>query len=140
MLDETPLVRSLHSLYERNSRRNVTLDMQKIAAWNSWRSMGWTEKDLLLVIDYLKVKIGMGRKWESCLQFKNLIGNTSNFEEELAEARAMARVPRTGERERVLRATGREERKEKPARSAGDVIAGANAFVEFKEWRKRTGL
>src|SRR5690348_4456855 len=142
MIDETPIVRGLHEIYTQFTGLRVRFDFQRMTTWNNWRSHSFTSEDLKLVIRHLKGKIIKERKWPSSLFFNNLIGRPDLFEEELAEARAMARVKPVTERDRVLQMSGRPRTSERPqaAQTAGDVLAGAKAFADFRAWRQQNGI
>lgn len=137
MIDETPLLRRLHQVYVQDTRLDVPLNMGRMDNWHAWRSHGFTEQDLILVIRNLKAKIKDGRKWESALHFSKLIRETDVFEEELAEARAKQRE--RGQRIDPARAQALRESGRPPvqviatARSAADIIAGDEAFARFRE-------
>jgi hypothetical protein len=118
------------------------MDMPKIMAWSMWQAHGWTAEDLKLVVRHLKTKIAQERKWPSALQFRNLIERPDLFEEELAEARALARIPVIDPgRKQALLATGRSTQVvQTEPRPAGDVIAAARALEDFRAWRQATGI
>jgi len=137
MIDETPALEQLHSFYVQKSGRVVKFDMRKMEAWRLWGSHGWKLLELGCVIVYLKKLIAQGRKWESSLRFTNLIENVSNFEEILAEARAVGRhIPMPARKAEVLRATGRPTEPEPKARSAAEILAGEKAFEAFRAFKQ----
>ncbi len=140
--DETPVIQALHDVYVQRSGLNIVLTMGRMAAWNVWRSHGWSVGDLEAVIALTKRRIAEGRKWEGSLHFSKLIENISHFEEMLAEARAWARKPKVNPaRASVLRATFRPvEEPKSNAQTSGDVLAAAKAFEAFRAWRAQSGL
>lgn len=142
MNDETPIVQALHACYMQRSGLEIPLTMGRIMAWNQWRSHGFTEGDLEAVIALTKRRIAEKRKWEGSLHFSKLIENISHFEEMLAEARAWRRAPVVDKaRAQVLQATGRPAPVvEVKTVAAGDVLATAEAFAKFKQWRVENNL
>ncbi len=99
---------AIHAVYCNATSFDLVLTMSRHYAWSAFKAAGWTAKDLVLVIDHLKAKIKRGHKWSSCLRFYPLICRLDEFEEELQEARALARIPKVDKvKESVLKATGR---------------------------------
>ncbi len=141
-MNETPIAQALHDCYVRRSGLAVPFTMERLYAWNVWRSRGFTEGDLEAVIAIVKRKIAAGQKWDGSLGFKALIENISHFEEMLAEARAWARKPKVNSaRASVLRATFRPvEEPKSNAQTSGDVLAAAKAFEAFRAWRAPRAL
>lgn len=128
-------ITKLHEKYCGLTGLRVPLTLGRIWNWEQWCLKGYSEADLEVTIQFLQQKIKANRKTISCLKFSNLIGNTEWFDEDLAEARAIARQPRTTPREKILQATGRKEPEKVTCRSAADVLAGIRAFEEFKALR-----
>lgn len=132
MTDETPNATRLHNLYCSLTGLQLKLMMREVFAWNAFTAHGFTEDDLRLVVPHLKAKIKAGRKWPSALLFRNLIEREDFFNEELSEAKALARVPKVDKgRESVLRATGRP-----PQVKDNVTTAGQAAFEAFKKFRE----
>jgi|SRR6478735_10834716 len=108
-----PDYKSLHDLYVQLTGRNVekfrdgTLTMKAIYAWDIWLARGFTEKDLRLVVRYIKKRIWQKRRYPESLSFHNLIENTSRFGEDLAESHCEFRDYPDRNKQSVLRATGR---------------------------------
>ncbi len=142
MSDETPIIRALHLTYMKRSGLEIPLTMGRIMAWNQWRSHGFTEGDLEAVIALTKRRIAEKRKWEGSLHFSKLIENISHFEEMLAEARVWRRRPVVDQgKAQVLRATHREVTPPTASvQTSGDVLATAEAFAKFKQWRIENNL
>lgn len=132
MTDDTPRATQFHRLYCSLTGLDLKLMMRQVFAWNAFVAHGFTEDDLRLVIPHLKAKIREKRKWPSALLFSNLIENESNFNEELSEARALARKPKVDHgKESVLRATGRPTQHEYKVTPAGE--AAFEALRKLKE-------
>lgn len=127
----------LHSRYCSLAGLCKPLTMDAIAIWRNWIAGGFTLKDLELVIGHLKRKIRERDRLNAALRFGWLIRNTESFGEELAEARALARVPRQDPaRAAVLRATGRETVKVSDnVRTPAQILAGENALKELLKLR-----
>lgn len=142
MIDETPAIELMHRAYTSITGLHYTLDRRRMDAWRNWLGHGWTKADLVLVVDRLRKKIFRGQKWQSSLNFKNLIERVDYFEEELVEARAFARRPVIDiGKAQVMEQTGRKlEAPPVKTKTAGDVMDGARAFAEFKAWRAENGL
>lgn len=108
MIDTSPAIKALHAAYCRETGQQIELTMPRWFSLEAFRAKGWTEADLKLVVAHLQRKIRLGRKWPSALLFRNLIERLDYFEEELSEARAMARAPKIDKgKSDVLRATDR---------------------------------
>lgn len=108
MTSETELATDLHAAYCSLTGMDLPLTMQRIFSWTAFKAKGWTKEDLALVIRHLQRKIRLARKWPSALLFRNLIERLDYFDEELSEARAMARAPKIDKgKADVLRATDR---------------------------------
>lgn len=132
MTDEMPNATRMHKLYCSLTGLDLKLMMREVFAWNAFAAHGFTEDDLKLVVPNIKAKIKAGRKWPSALLFRNLIENESNFNEELSEAKALARVPKVDKgRESVLRATGRSTQGRDNFTTAGQA-----AFEALKKFRE----
>lgn len=122
-----------HDAYNRAMRETLPLTMQRIFLWESFAARGFTPDDVGVVVNHLRRKVQEGKKWPSCLLFSALLRNLDEFEEQLHEARAMARSPKPHPARAELAATGRAVIKEQPAaRSVADILAGEKAFAEFR--------
>lgn len=116
------------------------MTMQCHFQWHAWTAMGWTEPDLRLVVNHLKRLIRLERRRPESLKFHNLI-NVDRFSEDLADARAESRVKPVTPRDRILSATGRVANNVTAnVRTAAEIMAGNQAFHNFKLWRGETGL
>jgi len=130
-------IKELHGCYCRMSGLEVPLTMQRMFTWERWIHEKLTIDDLRLVIEVLRRKIKAGKKTLACLKFTNLIGNVEFFTEDLAEARQLARLPKSEpDKESVLRATGRPTHHDKPPRTAAQVLADQEAFRKFREFKE----
>lgn len=133
MIDETPKLQALHDCYCRCT--GLTMGF-RLLAWQAF-SAKFTVEDLSLVIRHLKRKLS-GDRLRTALKFHYLIENLEYFEEDLAEARALARVPAPRpNRESMLRATGRDAQPATPpARSTAEIIASENALRQLLRVRE----
>lgn len=138
-------IEALHALYVRLTGMDVRLDMQREHIWWEWTRRGFVEADLQMVVAHLRRGIKAQRRQPGALKFSNLIGQPDFFEEDLAEAKAAARVfasrPDEG-REAALRASGRAGAEGSPTpggmpaeRSAGRIL-GAVKMGDSEAARK----
>ena len=120
----TDAIREMHRVYCQETGFNLPCDMGREAAWFELHRRGVTVADLRLVIRHVQAGIRAQRRNQGAPLFRTLVCNRDYFEEDLAEAKARARVPvPDAGRAQVLRATGRPERAEPaPARKAGEVL------------------
>lgn len=51
--------------------------------WCKWSDWEWTERELAIVIHYLRAKIAKSERNDGALKLENLIGNPDRFEEDL---------------------------------------------------------
>lgn len=136
MIDQTPRIRLLHATLCRASGRAEPLTMQKIFAWESWLSQGWTEADLQMVVKAVRQKVDRRERQESALTFRRIIGDVEFFGEELAACRARAREHRIPiHKAQVLACTGRSVEIDHPAKPVGDVMRGNAALAELLKVR-----
>lgn len=127
-------VERLHKLFVSLTGRDIPLDIQGVRAhqWFDWAAEGFTDDDLRLVVAHVRKGIRDGRRNEGALKFVNLIGEPLRFGEDLAEAKALARVPKVDKgRESVLRATGRSTQGRDNFTPAGQA-----AFEALKKFRE----
>lgn len=138
MTDSTPKLKVLHSLYCSLTGRAVTFDMPALYRWEQWSARGWTEKDLELVVKFLKKKIELGARKQESFRLHNLI-DVARFEDDLVDARGQQRKPKVNRaRTRVLEQTGRSgESPEQPAEAAGAVLERTKLAQQLKEWREK---
>ena len=113
----------LHDRYCSLTGRDLTLTMAVHFQWQVWVSKGYTASDLALVVAHIKKLIAKDRRRPESLRFHNLIGDTERFNEDLAEARALARVTPPTARDRVLAQTGRPAPERNTAKSAAQIMA-----------------
>lgn len=126
MTDLTPRLQELHSTYCRVTKRQLPMTSRHMWAWEMWLSHQWTEADLKLVVQHIWNLIKKDRRRPESFRFHNLIEDTSRFEEDLCEARALYRTkPVDPGKADVLKATHRPlTAPTTPPRTAGDVIRG----------------
>lgn len=121
----------------------LPLDYKRQCQWLEFIRAGFTADDLKLIIWYRRKTVKEPRILAGMLKFSFLIGQLDRLEEDLIEARAMAKnKPRRSDRTRVLEATGRSAEKKTEPKTAAQVLAkvplseaGTKAFQEFKAFR-----
>jgi hypothetical protein len=130
---EHPPVVAIHAYYCRLTGHDLELNFEREHFWMLWLHHRWTAADLALVVRAIKKAIIARERKPAALLFRNLIGDTGRFEEDLSHYRALARMPRRDPgRSRALAATGRSEETINTARSVADIIAGEQAFAAFR--------
>lgn len=92
MTEATKQIISLHTRYESLSGRCVPLTDDKIAAWQGWVALGYTERDLESVIRYLLAQVKTGKAFVQQLWFRNLIAQPDKFQEHLNDARTIRTI------------------------------------------------
>lgn len=138
MTDNTKTYARLHAVYLLATGADVPLTMSRIFTWEAWCARGWESTDLILVVKHIKSRIKEGRRWPESFRFSNLIENTSRFEEDLSEARALNRIPKVDHgKAEVLRATGRPlTDNQTTARPVGDIVALVTKEEAWANWEK----
>lgn len=136
MIDETPSLHGIHLRYCAITGLNKPFTTEDMGIWRNFLALGFTVKDLEIVVAHLKRKLS-GQRLLSAMKLRWLVRDTESFGEELAEARALARVPRQDPaRLAVLRATGRETVKVPDnVRTPAQILAGENALKELLKLR-----
>lgn len=79
-------VKALHASYEARTGYRIRFNLHRErqwAEWCRWADWDWTERELAIVIGYLRAKIAKGERNEGALKFENLIGSPDRFEEDL---------------------------------------------------------
>lgn len=129
----------LHSLYVSLTGQAIRLDMAREHEWYHWTLRGFTPDDLRLMVAHLKREIAAGKRNHGALKFRNLIVNLDWFEEDLAEAKALARRPKVDPaRADALRATGRSPADPPPAaKSTAEIMAASKAFEQFRNLKNQ---
>lgn len=140
-------IAQLHSLYETTIGVTLECNYKRQCQWLEFIRAGFTADDLKLMIWYRRKTVKEPRILANMLKFSFLIGQLDRTEEDIREARAMAKnKPRRTDRTRVLEATGRSDGSvgAKTAQTAAGktarvVLAKANlsengtkAFQDFK--------
>lgn len=133
----------LHADYVRLTGRVLDLDYNKRVFWDSWQKYckhePFTDKDLSLVIRFLKFQILKGERKPACLHFKNLICSPDYFQEDLLDAKQWDRQPTAAiALNSVLQATGRAGAVVKDqARSSAEILANREqGAAMLAQWRK----
>lgn len=96
----------LHLRYCELTGFNLSKGYDRERAWYEWAKR-FKPEDLDLTVSYLKAEIRKGERKLASLLFRNLIEQLDHFEEELAMAKARARVPKPAPRDTFLASTGR---------------------------------
>ncbi len=122
----------IHQAYCRLTDRDMRLDTGVHFRWNLFKSKGWTEADLALVVAFIKGRMKTGRRFVESLRLNNLI-DPDRFADDLQDARAEQRVHKPTFRDRVMEGRPKQGVRES-VRTAGDVIAAATAFEKFREF------
>jgi hypothetical protein len=140
-------IQQLHHLYCTLTNMQIRLDIAREHEWYHWLQRGFKPDDLRLLVKHLRTEIREGRRNHGCLKFRNLIAQVDYFEEDLAEARARARAPKSDPaRAETLRAAGRDPALQSPsARPAAEVArqitrdpaAAAKALEELRALKNR---
>ncbi len=118
---------NLHAAYQAATGYVLRLDMYRERQWFDWAARGFTQPDLLIVIQHLKRGIRNQTRNSGSLRFSNLIGQPDRFEEDLAEARQVIRKPTPIDPNRAaaLRATGRPSAPPSPdGKTAAQILEG----------------
>lgn len=137
MRNETEEVRPLHDLYCKLTNREMPLSITMIFSWVQWKSHGWGEDELHLVVNHIKTMISKGRRYRESFRFNNLIMDTMRFQEDLSEARALSRIPKVDQgKASVLRGTFRPAEPSTPdAKPAGEILSRMEIAKRLKELR-----
>jgi hypothetical protein len=143
-----PRIAALHQWYA-DTVLAVRLTPERERRWLAFFKQGFTEDDLRRVILYLRTEIGKGKRNHGALKLENLLkysdedGNFSDFENDLALAKAG--ILRGG-RVAPLPNAERETRKAEPAPAQPEkapayvpmpgVEPGESLSEMLKKWRK----
>lgn len=133
----------LHAEYVKLTGRELDLDYNKRVFWDSWQKYckhePFTDKDLALVIRFLKFQIRKGERKPACLHFKNLICSPDYFQEDLLDGRQWERQAKPNiPKESALNAMNLGQ-KEVPdvTKSAAQVIGEHKKMAEMlAKWRQ----
>lgn len=85
-LDAIAHVKALHASYEARTGYKIIFNPHRERQWSEWcrwADWSWGERELAIVISYLRSKITKGDRNEGALKFENLIGSPDRFEEDL---------------------------------------------------------
>lgn len=126
-------MKSLHSSYCSLSGLNLDLDMWRERCWFEW-SRKFTEADLKLVIAHIKSTIENPTIRLRMLSFRYLISQLDNFEEYLAQAKALQRPVKT-ERQKLIEVWGKPE-PEPQAVHVSVALERTKLAMMLKEWQQ----
>jgi hypothetical protein len=79
-------VKALHAAYQARTGYTIIYNPNRERQWSEWcryADWSWTEKEMAIVISYLRGKIAKSERNEGALKFENLIGSPDRFEEDL---------------------------------------------------------
>ena len=89
----TTEIAALHQLYcQLTSQAGMPCRFDRVRQWHDWMQCGWGEKDLRIVVRYLRSMINERKRNEGALKFSNLIAQVDRFEEDLYEARRVLNI------------------------------------------------
>lgn len=77
---------TLHKAFMARTGYQIRYNAHRERQWYDWcvyADWEWTEKELALVIHYLRAKIAKSERNDGALKLENLIGNPDRFEEDL---------------------------------------------------------
>jgi len=135
MTDSTPKYALLHSAFNRLTKRCMVMTSADLFRWETWCSHGWTEADLSLVVAFINRRIKAKRRWPESLRLHNLI-DTDRFALDLQDARGESRRPVETPRARALASIGRTEPQKDTVRTAGEILAAAKAYEDFRKFAR----
>lgn len=125
-----------HDLYVKLSGFPLDWSVKRIFAWECY-CLRFTEDDLRIVIKFIKDKSSRGRPARS-LTFRSLISGPDSldfFEEELHEARALARREPPTPRAKLLASVGRPEVEPDRVKSAAQILAESKALADLQAFK-----
>ena len=133
---------AMHAAYCQAARIQLPLDPAREISWYEVWRRGIRASDVTLLVNHLHAEIRAQRRNPGALKFRNFVGNADYLEEDLAELRARARVPKPNPaRAAVLQATGRPAAPEPPpARSAGQVLSSGRVLEEIEKFKQELGF
>jgi hypothetical protein len=113
--------------------------MFRVLAWDAFIKRGFSNDDLRLVCKSLRKQVDRGKRSFGSLSFHRLIVDLDNFEELLAEFRALQRKPVFGwGKMEALKSTGRPvEPESPPAKPAKDVIKGLGIAQKLRDFKDK---
>lgn len=130
-------VKALHAAYQARTGYTIIYNPNRERQWSEWcryADWAWTEREMAIVISYLRGKIAKSERNEGALKFENLIGSPDRFEEDLN----LANEARKGSP--TFRAKPRQETTPKSgilAADGGEIFAGKEAALNFAELLKQ---
>jgi len=129
-------VEELHETYTRESGLVVTCTMFRLLAWDTFIHRKFTREHLITVCRHLQKQIKAGRRSIGCLAFHVVVCDLDFFEEQLAEANALARKPQFSPgKAQVLRDTQRPaEPQQEPPQSAATLIERLKLSKQLRDW------
>lgn len=136
-------VQSWHYCYRQASGEEVNLNMMREHMWFNFLQYmkqnrpDFTQDDLKAVIILRKRRQKERAHDFQSIKFDKIVGCPDHVEQDISEARGKRRIEPTTPRQSILRATGRPEHKEQPAKSAAEIMAERNLLSSMlAEWRE----
>lgn len=128
------LIKRLHEHYCKATGLQVELTMQKIYAWESWLTHGWTEQDIDGAVHCAHQRTRDRTGFFRLVGFRWFIERPDYFDELRSEGKALKRRPVVdANRASALMATGRSpEPRQTEARPMRDLIAENKALQELR--------
>jgi hypothetical protein len=130
MTDQTTKIISLHNAYMSMTGLNVPLSFDKQGMWHVFIQREFTEDDLRLTIAMVLKRVDKVTAMR-IFRFTRFIGNIEQLSEDIAEARALARVPKPTEKDRVLEQSGRPKPVRDTSKPVRDVLRANAALAEL---------
>lgn len=136
-------IQEWHHCFREATGHDTTLDFYRESMWTEFlRYMmkvrpDFCMADLRAVIANRKRREKLREQGKWSVAFNAVVGSPDIIDDEIAEARAKTREHKPTARQDILRATGRPEHKEQPAKSAAEIMAERNLLSSMlAEWRE----
>ena len=131
--------KSLHSRWQKLTGQTAPWTMSSHYRWERWAGVhGYTERDLSIVIYHIKDLIRQKRRFPQSFLLRNLLDD-ERFADDLSMAMALERERKDAgdiNRNRVLKATGRDRTDYRFARTPEQIMAGSKAFEAFRKMKE----
>lgn len=137
--DYKSAVEQCHRSWQQFTGMDVPLSLGIICRWEHFLHAGFTEPDLVLVINYIKRRMQDRKnpRQRESLRLDRLIEDTDKFAMDLAMARGTARIATETPRQRILKATGRPVEDKDTVRTPAQVMAEHQTMAALlKQWKE----
>jgi len=134
-------VEQLHETYCSETGLEVPCTMFRLLAWDSFIHRNHNRDQLITVCRHLQKQVKNGRRSIGCLAFHLIVCDLEFFEEQLAEANALARKPQYSPgKAQVLRDSQRLPDPPPPQeQSAATLIERLKLSKQLREWKQKQG-